>query len=393
MIKKCCICGNTVDTKFKLDFEDLFGAYGKIYTQYVGLCDECGYIFTQNPFTQEQLDQRYKVFSKVEYDVTEIHTDYNYLTQCQRQKYFISESIDMSGVKSVFEVGAASGFNLSVYKSDGVACKGVEPSKNNCLSAKYNYDIELFNGTFEEYKNAAEKEKFDLILLSMVLEHIVDPASFIHDCAEINSRYIFIEVPTLDVKPVEEPMGMFCEEHVSIFTLDSLSELMTRAGYRLISAENVYSVYSWLPAGYPSVMTLWEKGVQENRIRMNMFSSKELLEKYIDVSETDLKKINERINEIPNDMKLAVWGIGHHASMLLANTCLSEKNIVRVYDSDKRKHSETFAGITLRAFDKQDIVSGEVEGILLTTYTAQKAIIKYIASQQLDCRIFTLYDI
>ncbi len=64
----------------------------------------------------------------------------------------------------------------------------------------------------------------------MVLEHIVDPAKFISDCSEIDSKYIFIDVPTLDVKPVEEPMGMFCEEHVNIFTLDSICELMFRGG-------------------------------------------------------------------------------------------------------------------------------------------------------------------
>lgn len=393
MINYCSICGNKVRTYFSLDFEDLFGAYEKTYTQNVGLCDTCGFIFTQNPFTQKQLDDRYSSFSKVEYSTNDVHTDFNYTVQCRRQKNFISETIDLNEIESVFEVGAANGYNLSIYNSEKVKCSGVEPSSVNCAYAKESYGIDLFNGTFEQYLESGKNEKYDLVFLSMVLEHIVDPAKFISDCSEIDSKYIFIDVPTLEVKPVEEPMGMFCEEHVNIFTLDSLCELMFRKGFTLLAAENVYGLYSYLPAGLPSVMTLWKKEKSKKPMRMNYLSSEELLEKYIEVSKIGLKELDQRIDLIPDNMKLAVWGIGHHASMLLANTCLKNKNIVRVYDSDVRKHKNTFYDLPIVSFDRNDIDSDKVEGILLTTYTAQNAIMKYLEKLELKCKIYTLYDI
>ncbi len=79
--------------------------------------------------------------------------------------------------------------------------------------------------------------------------------------------------------------------------------------------------------------------------------------------------------------------------MLLANTCLAEKNIVRVYDSDKRKHSFKVMGVPVTPFNAADVTSGEVDAILITTYTAQKAISRAIEKMNLSCKVYKLYDI
>ena len=106
-----------------------------------------------------------------------------------------------------------------------------------------------------------------------------------------------------------------------------------------------------------------------------------------------LKKIDEKIRKIPSREKLALWGIAHHVSMLLANTCLPEKNIVRVYDSDRHKHGIKVMGLPIQPFNIEDVLSGEVESILLTTYTAQKAISRAIDKMNLPCKVYKLYDI
>ena len=110
IIEKCSICGKDVKTKFELEFEDLMGAEEKIYRQKTGICPECGFVFTQNPFTDEQLRSRYKDFSKFEYDDDEYFLDYSYKEQCLRQKNFLYENIEPCRIGSVCEVGAASGY-------------------------------------------------------------------------------------------------------------------------------------------------------------------------------------------------------------------------------------------------------------------------------------------
>lgn len=393
MICDCCICNSKVTTFFKLKFQDLPG--GGNYTQSIGLCLNCGYIFTQNPFSQEQLDERYKNMSKFEYDSDDYILDNKFREQSIRQFHFLEENINFDKVNSLLEIGAASGYNLSLYVNKCDRILGIEPSQKNCYLGKKNYSVDMYCGMFENfYLN--NKEKFDLIFLSMILEHIVDPAEFINKLKLICNKYVFIEVPILDIRHMDEPMGIFCEEHVSLFTLDSLNELMSRAGFKLINIESNYGFNNYLPAGYPSVATIWEKTDRINDFplfRFNIFSSEELLNKYISWSFCALDEIKKIIDSIPDSLKIAVWGIGHHAAMLLANTSLSKKNIVKVYDSDVRKHHLSFAGVSISTFNENDIINGDVEAILLTTYTAQKAIKNYLVNLNTNVKLYTLYNV
>lgn len=394
MIQRCPICGEEITNKFQLNFDELLGSDSEHYCQHIGLCRNCDFIFTQNPFTSEQLENRYKKMSKFEYDSASYVLDNDYKRQSIRQKNFLIENIDFSKVHSIFEVGASSGYNLSLYKDDCEKILGIEPSALNCRLCKENYGIELFQGMFQEYIETGRNDSFDLVFLSMILEHIVGPFQFIQELDRLNPKYFFIEVPTLDLRHSEEPMGIFAEEHVNLFTLDSLNALMTRAGYSLVNVENIYGLGRYLPAGYPAIATIWEKTEQKaDRMRFNIFRAEECLDRYISDGEEGLKILQQKIEAIPNKTKLALWGVGHHVSMLLANTGLRNKNIVRVYDSDERKHGIPFCGVEISPFDKAEVENGTVEGILLTTYTAQKAILRYIEKQGIDCAVYTLYDI
>ena len=394
MIEHCSVCNTLVKTKFKLKFQDLPGANEENYTQNVGICENCGYIFTQNPFSSEQLENRYKKMSKFEYDSKYYVLTNEFKKQSLRQYHFLTENLDFNNINSIIEIGAASGYNLSLYTDICENVKGIEPSEENCRLAKQNYNVDMFNGMFNEYLASNPQTRYDIVFLSMVLEHIVDPANFIHSCKKLCNKYMFIEIPTLDLRHDEEPMGIFAEEHVSLFTLDSLYELMRRAGFKLLNVETIYGLRRYLPAGYPAIATIWELTNEPQKpYKFNLFSSSELLDKYISSSNSELEKIRNKIDQIPNDMKVAVWGIGHHASMLLANTSLKSKNIVRVYDSDIRKHGITFAGVEITSFKKEDVKTGVVDGILLTTYTAQNAIENYLKKTGVDCKIYTLYNI
>lgn len=288
--------------------------------------------------------------------------------------------------KSILEVGAASGYNLSLY--EGKRRLGIEPSALNCKLAKKNYGVDMFNGMWSEFL-AGNTETYDLIFTSHVLEHIVNPMQFIKECAAICNRYMFVEVPCFDIKFVDEPLGMFGEEHVNIFTVQSLWNLMHNAGFSPIEFEMIFVIGNTLPAGYPSIATLWEKNSDSKQI----YNSGACLERYLAENEILIKAIDKKISAIPADTKLAVWGIGHHISMLLANTCLAEKNIVRVYDSDKHKHGFKVMGVPVTPFNAADVTSGEVDAILITTYTAQKAISRAIEKMNLSCKVYKLYDI
>ena len=247
----------------------------------------------------------------------------------------------------------------------------------------------MFNGMWSEFLSNNKNETYDLIFTSHVLEHIVNPMQFIEECAAICNRYMFVEVPCFDIKFIDEPFGMFGEEHVNIFTVQSLWNLMRNAGFAPIEFEMLFVIGNTLPAGCPSIATLWEKSTDSIQI----YNSGDCLGRYLQENEILLKSIDNKISAIPSDTKLALWGVGHHIAMLLANTCLAEKNIVRVYDSDKRKQGFKVMGVPVMPFNANDVTSGAVDAILITTYTAQKAISRAIDKMNLSCKVYKLYEI
>ncbi|GHU60121.1 hypothetical protein FACS189444_6690 [Spirochaetia bacterium] len=264
-ITNCCICGKETERVYELPFLDVYGMDHE-YVQKINICPSCGFIFTANPFSDEQLSNRYKNMSKYDFDKKTLITKEkaDYLKRSKRQHDFINNTIEQ--YTSVFEVGAASGYSLSLYQKDGIDVYGVEPSGINVKSCKHNYGIDLFQGMFQDYMKMNDNRKYDLIFLSHVLEHIVNPYQFISELSDINSCYMFIEVPTLDYKFIDEPFGMFTDEHVNYFTFESLNNLMHALHYKNIDANIVFNLNDDVPSGCPCVSTLWQKQSTPPRI-------------------------------------------------------------------------------------------------------------------------------
>ena len=374
---------------YKSLLKNLVGINGD-YVQEICRCEKCGFIFVKNPLTKEQLDEKYKNFSKYEFDNKQTVIQQGYLRRCIDQKSFIENSINTDTYDTVLEIGAASGFNLSLYKTKTVY--GIEPSKWNCENAKNNYEVNMFAGTFEEYMNSERNDKFDLIFLSHTLEHIANPCDFIKQCAKINNNYIFIEVPSFDYKVKDEPFGMFTDEHVNLFTFESLQNLMNLTGYELVNAQIPFCIGDIAPSGYPSLRTLWKKSNSIKKYKA-VFTTKLLFDSYISWSEKAMDDICKKIDSIKGDKKIALWGIGNTAARILGATNLGKKNIVRAYDSDKRKHGIYFAGVEITAFDENDIKNGLIDTVIITSCTAQKALSEILNKYKNEINIVTLFEI
>ena len=110
MIKNCCICGSEVTTKKILPYRDFLGLDIEIYNVHIARCDQCGFIFYQNPLTDEQLENRYKNEACNEFDSEEyiVSGEDNYARRCHRQKHFIEENIGTP----IMEIG---GGNILAY--------------------------------------------------------------------------------------------------------------------------------------------------------------------------------------------------------------------------------------------------------------------------------------
>lgn len=389
-IEKCTICGSKTNEIYSIKFTGLLGLREE-YEEKIGYCNNCGFLFNSNPFDKNQLDNRYKNLSKYEYD---IHPD-NYVEQkdfvirSNIQKNFIYENCD--DFDSVLEVGAASGYNLSLYKKDKKEVYGIEPSRTNKLLAMKKYGVEIYDGTFEEYIERKQLDKkYDLIFLSNILEHIINPIRFIQNLKNICNKYIFIEVPTFDYKFSDECFGMFSDEHLNYFTFESIQNMMTKCDYSLVNSRIEFYLNCYNASGTPSLLTLWKKD-KEISSRKIINHSIDVFHRYIKDSERKLSEINSIINNIDDNVKIAIWGTGSHTARLLASTNLRNKNIVKFYDSDIKKHKYKILGKDIMSFNGSDIDNGIVDIIIISTYVSQEVIYNSIDDKYKN-NIIKLYN-
>lgn len=114
----CNICGKPVRIGKSLRFLDIIGMSSD-YTQDMCICDSCDFIFTGNPFSEDQLNNRYKNFAKFVFDEeNRIYDDKDsFAIRCRKQGSFINDRIN--DYESVLEIGPASGYNLFTFKKNG----------------------------------------------------------------------------------------------------------------------------------------------------------------------------------------------------------------------------------------------------------------------------------
>lgn len=357
------------------------------YEKQICVCKTCTHVFEANPIEESVLADYYKNLSKYE-NISELTSlPEENVKMAKRQVDFI----EGTGIKveSVLDIGASMGALLSEFRNRGYNdLYGIEPSENNKKYVREQFDLEYFTGTLEEYVVSEIDKKYDLVTLSHVLEHTSNPVEFVNNIKKINGKYFFLEVPVMNITMCEEPYGIFFYEHLGYFSNESLSYLMKKCGYKPLRMSIEYNLDGEAPQ-FPTLVSLWEIG--EGRVIENSMSMDVVLEEYINDSERLLEKVNNRIKEIKSD-KLAVYGTGSHTSKLLGMTLLSEKNIVKFYDSDWKKDGLMIMDKVITPFDIEDIKNGIVDTILISTYASEIAIKKYILNITNDVVIITLYD-
>jgi SAM-dependent methyltransferase len=128
---------------------------------------------------------------------------------------------------TVYEVGCGKGTFLEVLcrLAPGIRGIGVDPSCVPTRARNFTLIKDVF--TPEIVRPDAR-----LVLLRHVLEHIEEPVPFLAQIAAAAPQApLFVEVPDLDWIFENGTFWDFCYEHCNYFTMDSLRQALTRAGY------------------------------------------------------------------------------------------------------------------------------------------------------------------
>jgi hypothetical protein len=204
------------------------------YPIHIFICKFCEFIFN-NDFDPNNVDYRSNEVqeSSIFSEGIKQYMDDSVL--------FLKSMLDLSG-ESILEIGCGEGYFINSFRDSELIA--YEPSPEGYMAEDLGVRV------FHEYLSLDNIDKYTykkphLIAMRQVLEHIQDPLSFLkilkNFAKESSSSYLYIEVPNSYLSVNDSRFYDFYYEHVNYFTIASISNLMNKAGYRVISCSEEYS--------------------------------------------------------------------------------------------------------------------------------------------------------
>lgn len=201
-------------------------------------CKKCDLVF-QNPNLNEKgLNFFYKYFYRLDY----IFKNYNNLfyRENRRGNYIINYFSDITfelKEKRIFEIGAGCGGILFQFKNK-FNCRvyGIDLDEKTVSYGK-KQGICLDTTSFE---NFSKIQNFDVIIISHVLEHVVDLDYFFKKLKSImsNETYVYIEVPGIDNPKVIQRNYSLQPGHLSYFSESTLKNILNKFSLKILKSNS-----------------------------------------------------------------------------------------------------------------------------------------------------------
>ena len=236
-----------------------------------GLCPKCNLVLQTPSLSKKKILNYYKNTSI--YFENLFKPSSNLKNTTKRHLDLIKRNLKFKP-KNVLEIGVSTNYNFNQYLRYGVKkFKGLEPSKFIAKKFK-NTKFKIFNSTIEDYKF---RSNYDLIILSHVIEHLIDPLKSLRKCSasQKDGDHILIEVPLLE-KPHLFPPCYFNIEHLNYFNFYNLNQMMNNINYEIVAKEKVFK-----GAEYPVITILCKKNLNFKRKNFRNIKTDIVIKKYL----------------------------------------------------------------------------------------------------------------
>ena len=214
-----------------------------LFTKHIGEyahCPQCDHIFLLNPLSPEKLISFYTNYPTSSLEWHQNESDFYRRIYQKGIKLF---SPHCSG-RRLLDIGCSSGYFLSFAAQEGLDAFGIEPNAQEAHYAVTN-GIKVIGSTIDDLSH--DEQGFDIISLWDVLEHILDPVSYVQNLRVLlrNKGLVFVQVPTSDslaARIMRDSCNMFDGiEHLTLFSSKSLDIAFDKAGFTCLAKQSVIS--------------------------------------------------------------------------------------------------------------------------------------------------------
>ena len=166
------------------------------------------------------------------------------------------------------EIGCGNGFMLKEALKIGFKnVRGIEPSKEAISYADKDIKEFIHHGIFQE--NEKENEKYDVVFIAMIIEHVVDANLFLANiynvlkpggiiiCICHNERHFLSKI-------LKDKHPIINDEHVAVFNKKALDLIFSKNNFTEIKINNLKNYYS---------LNYWFKMMPLPKIIKRLFAS------------------------------------------------------------------------------------------------------------------------
>ncbi len=374
-IRPCPICGNrSVEILHHQRFvlaEDhiLPESYDVVW------CGQCGFAYADTSGTQTDYDRYYAEFSK--YEDNQISTGGGGSGWDAERLGDTAQAIAQvftDREKRIVDIGCANGGLLGELKKLGFRnLVGLDPSPACVAHTRSSYGVEAAIGSLDRLPS--EIGRFDLVILSHVLEHVLNLQSAIEKVSQFleEDGLLYVEVP--DAARYRDflvaPFQDFNTEHINHFNLTSMRNLFVPRGFR-VEQTGEKAIASSPDNHYPAIFGFFRAGgVSESRSFEIDRDFREKLFSYIEASRKKIEAINARLKSLAGEGSILVWGTGQLTMKLLAENALPLDRVSAFVDGNPINQGKTLLGIPILAPDE---ITDRESPILIATLLHQKEI-------------------
>jgi len=226
-IKSCDLCGNEVSVNGHVLASGVFDRYGIRLTTHIMLCRYCKYIFQYERFNHKTLSFLYEQDTPPLPTMNSCDSEI-YQDNLKKRQAFISKAISMASLDGeknlkILDVGGGDG-EVTVHLLDQGKVYLADVSTRDPVDPGIVKVDRLFD-------KAYFSEKFDVIVMNHVLEHVFSPTDFLVRANSLLTErgVVIVEVPFELYTPLLGRVGDW--KHVAYFSTSVLRNFLQKAEF------------------------------------------------------------------------------------------------------------------------------------------------------------------